>query len=50
MFRALGWDVARHRGSHIINEAFRQFLGKAPSPVDDETLRRVLREEFHTAN
>ncbi len=32
------------------NEALRQFLGKAPSPVDEETLRRVLREEFHTTD
>ena len=34
------------------NEALRQLtiLGKAPSPVDEETLRRVLREEFHTTD
>jgi len=29
-----------------INEALRQYLGKTARPVDEETLRRVLREEL----
>ena len=31
----------------IINQVLRDHLDKANSPVDEETLRRVLREELH---
>jgi uncharacterized protein (DUF4415 family) len=30
----------------MINEVLRQYLGKDSTPVDEKTLRRVLREEF----
>jgi uncharacterized protein (DUF4415 family) len=30
----------------MMNEALRQFLGKSKKPVDEETLRRILREEL----
>ncbi len=32
----------------VINEALREYLGKSHSPVDEGTLRRVLREELKT--
>jgi uncharacterized protein (DUF4415 family) len=32
----------------MINEALRQYLGKNKTPVDESTLRRVLREELKT--
>ncbi|RPJ55845.1 MAG: ribbon-helix-helix protein, CopG family [Acidobacteria bacterium] len=30
----------------MINDALRMYLGKASRPVDEETLRRVIREEL----
>ncbi len=30
----------------MINEALRAYLGKASRPVDEDTLRRVIREEI----
>lgn len=30
----------------MINEALRAYLGKSSRPVDEETLRRVIREEI----
>jgi uncharacterized protein (DUF4415 family) len=33
----------------MINEALRKFLGKSSGPVDEETLRRVIREELRSA-
>ena len=30
----------------MVNEALRQFLGRTARPVDEETLRRILREEL----
>ena len=30
----------------MINDALRAYLGKATRPVDEETLRRVIREEL----
>lgn len=30
----------------MINEALRQYLGKAQKPIDARTLRRILREEL----
>ena len=32
----------------MINEALRQYLGKDITPLDENTLRRVLREELKT--
>jgi uncharacterized protein (DUF4415 family) len=32
----------------MINEVLRQYLGKDITPVDEKTLRRVLREELKT--
>ena len=32
----------------MMNEALRQYLGKSPDPVDETTLRRILREELKT--
>jgi uncharacterized protein (DUF4415 family) len=33
----------------IMNEALREYLGKVKQPWDEETLRRVLQEEFRAA-
>jgi uncharacterized protein (DUF4415 family) len=33
----------------MINEVLRMYLGKATRPVDEETLRRVIREELKKA-
>jgi len=30
----------------MINEALREYLGKASQPLDEKTLRRLLREEL----
>jgi len=32
----------------MINEALREYLGKSHLPMDESTLRRVLREELRT--
>lgn len=34
----------------MINEALREYLGKSHEPVDESTLRRVLREELKTVS
>lgn len=31
----------------MINDALRAYLSKSPQPLDEETLRRVLREELN---
>lgn len=31
----------------MINEALREYLGKAKTPLDESSLRRILREELH---
>ena len=33
----------------MINEALREYLGKSTGPLDEETLRRVIREELRSA-
>ena len=33
----------------MINEALRQYLAEKKDPMDEETLRRIIREELHTA-
>jgi hypothetical protein len=30
----------------MINEALREYLGKSSQPLDEKTLRRLLREEL----
>jgi uncharacterized protein (DUF4415 family) len=35
-----------HGYQTLINEALREYLGKRPKPVDEATLRRVIREEM----
>jgi uncharacterized protein (DUF4415 family) len=32
----------------MMNDALREYLGKSPHPVDESTLRRILREELKT--
>ncbi|MDZ7803410.1 BrnA antitoxin family protein [Thiohalophilus sp.] len=32
----------------LINQALRDFLGKSAGPLDEETLRRVIREELRS--
>ena len=39
-------DAAGHGYQTAINQALRQYLGKTTKPLDEETLRRVLREEL----
>ena len=31
----------------MMNEALRDYLGKAKTPLDETSLRRILREELH---
>lgn len=45
-FRARADDSGRGYQT-LINEALREYLKKAKAPVDEATLRRVLREELH---
>jgi uncharacterized protein (DUF4415 family) len=33
----------------MINEALREYLGKTSGTIDEETLRRVIREELRSA-
>jgi len=39
-------DAAGRGYQTMINDALREFLGKARAPVDARTLRRILREEL----
>ena len=41
-------DEAGRGYQTMINEALRQYLGKDITPLDESTLRRVLREELKT--
>ena len=41
-------DGAARGYQTMMNEALRQYLGKAAYPLDENTLRRVLREELKT--
>ena len=47
-FRARG-DAGGQGYQTMINAALREYLGKAQAPVDESTLRRVLREELEKA-
>ena len=42
-------DSAGRGYQTMINEALREYLGKSLSPIDAETLRRILREELQKA-
>lgn len=42
-------DTAGHGYQTMINEALRLYVGKAPKPVDETVLRKVLREELKRA-
>lgn len=44
-FRAKG-DKAGRGYQTLINDALKEYLAKASSPVDARTLRRILREEL----
>ena len=46
-FRARAEDAGRGYQT-MMNEALRQYLGKAGYPLDENTLRRVIREELKT--
>jgi len=39
-------DVAGRGYQTMINEALREYLGKSRKPIDEATLRRVIREEI----
>lgn len=41
-------DEAGRGYQTMMNEALRQYLGKAVTPLDENTLRRILREELKT--
>ncbi len=45
-FRSLSEESGRGYQT-IINEALRDCLNAAKAPVDEDTLRRVIREELH---
>ena len=32
----------------MINDALREYLGKSHPPLDEESLRRIIREELHS--
>lgn len=39
-------DDAGHGYQTMINQALREYLQRVPTPMSEETLRRVLREEL----
>ena len=41
-------DISGQGYQTMVNEALREYLGKSHLPLDESTLRRVLREEFKT--
>jgi uncharacterized protein (DUF4415 family) len=47
-FRKRG-DAADKGYQTIMNGALREYLGRVKQPLDEETLRRVLQEEFRAA-
>jgi uncharacterized protein (DUF4415 family) len=42
-------DKAGRGYQTMMNEALRQYLGKGVAPLDESTLRRILREELKTS-
>ena len=34
----------------MINEALRQYVSKSPKPIDEDSLRKILREELQAAS
>ena len=43
-------DSAGRGYQTMLNEALREYLSKASKPIDEDTLRRVLREELQDAS
>jgi uncharacterized protein (DUF4415 family) len=43
-------DAAGYGYQTMMNQALRDYLGKAKQPVDARTLRRILREELKRAS
>ena len=41
-------DAAGRGYQTMMNQALREYLGKSKSLVDEESLRRILREELHS--
>jgi len=41
-------DESRRGYQTMMNEALREYLAKSTRPVDENTLRRILREELKT--
>ena len=39
-------DAAGSGYQTMVNEALRKYIGKLEKPIDEETLRRILREEL----
>lgn len=42
-------DSAGHGYQTMVNTALREYIGKTDKPMDEETLRRILREELKKA-
>ena len=42
-------DSAGRGYQPMINKALREYLNKSSTPIDEDTLRRVLREELQAA-
>ena len=43
-------DVEGRGYQTMMNEALREYLGKVGHPLDEETLRRILREELKSVS
>lgn len=43
-------DAAGSGYQTMINEALRQYLSKSPKPIDEDSLRKILREELRSAS
>ncbi len=39
-------DALGHGYQTVINNALREYMGKSARPIDEKTLRRVIREEL----
>ncbi len=39
-------DASGHGYQTVINNALREYMGKSALPIDEKTLRRVIREEL----
>ena len=43
-------DEAGYGYQTMINEALREYLSTAAKPIDEDALRRILREELHSSS